>query len=51
MKGPLLFPVQLVPVFPVFRGPGLQFLPHGLEMFFEERLKLLLGDAVVVGVG
>lgn len=50
-KGPLPSSVQAVPVLPVLRSPGLQFLPHGLEVLLDECLQLLLGNAVVVGGG
>lgn len=51
LEEPSLFLVQSVPVFPVLGDPGLQLLPHSLEVFSEELLQLLPGDAVVVGAG
>lgn len=41
---------RVVPVSPVPRGPGLQLLPHSPEVFLDEHLQLLLGDAEVVGL-
>lgn len=51
-EGPSAVPMsRAVPVFPVLGGPGLQLLPHSLEVFSDEILQLLLGDAEVVGLG
>lgn len=44
-------PSRVIPVFPVCRGPGLQLLPLGLEVFLDKRLQLLPGDAVIVVPG
>lgn len=47
----ICFLSRVVPVFPVLRAPGLQLLAHSSEVFLQEHLQLLPGDAVAVGVG
>lgn len=51
VRDPLLSSFRVVPVLPVLRGPGLQLLPHRLEVTLDKFLKLFPGDAMVVGHG